>query len=413
VEAENQAMAGHRVWFDAFIRRDWETVAAMVDADCVLDDRRSFFASRVQGRDEVLEWFRALASVGAEAAEVECVAMRGERLALTRAYTRVTDYEVLVLLLLEVSEAGLGGAVTVFEVDDLAAALVELDRRYLAGEGAPYASWLAPGLMTMIPSHNARDWDALAAGYAPGVVYVDHRPAGAGEIRGVEALLAYHRAFFDVAPSHRITARRMVVGAGRAILSEFVSTSDDTAMLGPSERVTHVVSVISPAGSVTRMEQFDEHDAEAARARLDELSETAPFDDNVAMDGGRRWFHAMVDGDWETATNMLRPDYVMEDRRPMFGTTFQGRDGMAGWMRETMAIGLTGVALEPIALRGDRLALCSRAWLSRDFEVTSLCLIETDDAGLAAWAALYDPDQLEEALDELEARFVAGEGGGE
>jgi SnoaL-like protein len=242
------------------------------------------------------------------------------------------------------------------------------------------------------------------------MVYVDHRLAGAGVLRGGAAMIEYHKVLVEVAPSHRITARRMVVGSGRVTLSESVSTSDNTGTFGASERVTHIVAAMAPNGLVTRMEQFDEGDGEAARARLAELAAANPFDDNLAMDGSRRWFTAMVDADWDSVSDLLHPDFVLEDRRPMFGSIIDGRDASLEWNRATVALGLTGVTLEGLAFRGDRLVLVQRTWHAADFELTSLCLIEVDQSGRCQWSALYDPDQLEDALDDLDARFLQREG---
>ncbi|HZQ86379.1 MAG TPA: nuclear transport factor 2 family protein, partial [Acidimicrobiales bacterium] len=297
-----------------------------------------------------------------------------------------------------------------YDPDQLDEAVAELDERYLRDEGASHISWLGPGLRTMRASHTTRDWDRFTAAHAPGVVYIDHRPVGAGEIRGVDAVVAYQRAFVDVAPSHHMTLRRIFVGTGRAAIDELVSSTDEAGDVGASERVNYTIFVASPAGLITRMEQFGEHDFRAANARLAELSSLNPLDDNVAMDASRRWLSAMVEGDWDTVTDLMRPEYRLEDRRPMFGSVFPNREATLAWFRATRALDLTGGEIEAIAMRGQRLALYRRTFIAQGLELTSMCLIETDADGRAMRGDLYDPDQLDEAIIELEERFLAGEG---
>src|SRR5439155_1460142 len=72
--------------------------------------------------------------------------------------------------------------------------------------------------------------------------------------------------------------------------------------------------------------------------------------------------------------------------------------------------GLVGVELEPIASRGDLLTVLRRTWLASDYEMTSVCLVEVDDEGRAVFSALWDGDEVDAAMAELEQRFLAGEG---
>lgn len=79
------------------------------------------------------------------------------------------------------------------EPDDHEAAFVELDSRFLAGEGAPYASWLRATLPDLQLAQWRRDWAAVRTLYADDIVLVDHRAAGVGTLQGAGAFIDYHR----------------------------------------------------------------------------------------------------------------------------------------------------------------------------------------------------------------------------
>jgi hypothetical protein len=127
----------------AFIRRDWESFRAGLGETFTVDDRRRTAAVRFDEEQSIatlryafdlpgLEWHRPV------------VATRGDRLVLTRdelvamLETNAIDYESASLTLVELDPDGLVGRHTVFEPDDLLAAVTELDAR--AAELSPDAS---------------------------------------------------------------------------------------------------------------------------------------------------------------------------------------------------------------------------------------------------------------------------------
>ena len=127
----------------AFNRRDLESILGTVAADAQYDDRRKVLrhkgplnAEFVHGMltDESKSW----------RLEVESIAIRGDRLALSRhTYRDAADPDrpiaVEAINLTEVSEDGLARNFTVFDTDDADAAFEELDARFQAGEAANYA----------------------------------------------------------------------------------------------------------------------------------------------------------------------------------------------------------------------------------------------------------------------------------
>ena len=83
------------------------------------------------------------------------IATRGERLVLARArYSHSDDqpqpFDVDLLNIVEINADGRIGAVVIFDLEDIDAAIAELDARYLAGEAVAHA----------------RTWSLIADNYA-------------------------------------------------------------------------------------------------------------------------------------------------------------------------------------------------------------------------------------------------------
>jgi hypothetical protein len=213
-----------------------------------------------------------MTTLGLEGATVEPVAMRGERLAVVRVALTARDFEVVALLLVETGDEGRGLRTILYDLDDLEDALDELDERFLAGEGAAHASWLRQALIGIRRAQSQRDWDALRQIYANDVVLDDHRPAGAGEQRGVEFVLDYDRAMVELAPTYRLVVRRHLAIGDHIALAELVSGSDDTeGDVGRYEVASLIISVHGPEGRITRTERFAIDDLDAAWTRYREL----------------------------------------------------------------------------------------------------------------------------------------------
>ena len=67
--------------------------------------------------------------------------------------------------------------------------------------------------------------------------------------------------------------------------------------------------------------------------------------------------------------------------------------------------------VRPLAVRGSRLALAEvTVRLGNDFELNALQLVELDDHGLGCRFVFFDEDALAEALEELDARYLAEDG---
>src|SRR6202012_880306 len=134
--------------------REWDAAASLLADEHYSDDRRRITGAGIRrGPDDDIENFRVLADLGLKIT-VEAIAVRGNRLVLTRNLTELGEAQYPFSAdLLGVVETDLDGriaAVIGFDFEDFDAAIAELDARYLAGEGAACG----------------RTWSAISGSYA-------------------------------------------------------------------------------------------------------------------------------------------------------------------------------------------------------------------------------------------------------
>ncbi|HZQ83934.1 MAG TPA: nuclear transport factor 2 family protein, partial [Acidimicrobiales bacterium] len=347
---------------DAIVEGHIDDLTSLISPTAVTEDRRLGMTSRVEGYDQ----FRALAGLGITSIDNDVKAVRGERLMLSESVWR-GDFEVRVLTLVQLDEHGRIEFSLLYEPDQLVQALEDLDEQYVAGEGARLAAQLGY-VRDFTRRYNARDWDGLRAFYTADIVSIDHRPAGAGAQHGAHEVIARHRALGDLAPDATLVIPQICEMGERFWLAEM-----RTLLPGHDGQVNElhgfvVEEVVSPAGPMSRIEYFATLDE--ARARYDELATTAPPDgENAALAMFRRWCDAMLAGDLAAIDTVIHPDFVLDDRRPMFGSRLEGRQAAYEWFAATRALGLTGITLKPLAFRGDRLVLTRRIWHVGDNEL--------------------------------------------
>ena len=121
---------------------DWDAIASILAVDFCSDDRRRVTgAGTRRGRDAEIESMRVAADLGAKFT-VEVIATRGDRLVLTRARVSVDQQQQQgffadMLALVETNLDGHIAAAILLDLEDIEAAIAELDARYLAGERPP------------------------------------------------------------------------------------------------------------------------------------------------------------------------------------------------------------------------------------------------------------------------------------
>ena len=384
-------------------------MAELITEDFSIEDRRPTVNAGIRhGRDAGIKEQRAVADVGFTDVARTVLATRGEYLALVRAHYTGSDegpepFEISVLHIVEIAHERVTGVVT-FHTGDIDAAFEELDARYLAGEAAAHAHiW---SLITRafagfnrgeLPTH-AEDW-----------VNVDNRRAAAmapGE--GV----AYFRAAWEQAAdlNVQIESVHRLTDLGAVFTHVGKGTSRDGF-----DAEWRTVDIMTVDGDlINRSELFDEDDLDAALARFDELTRNAPRLENEATRIGEQLADAYNRRDLDTYISLASPDGLFIDRRQGLHSELEAS------LRQNLQAVLNvspnsfEMTWEPIATRGSRLSLAHEVWrdnsqANHPVAVELLTVMEVSDTGLLRVGVAFDPDDIDAAFEELDARYLAGE----
>ncbi|WP_081389561.1 BTAD domain-containing putative transcriptional regulator [Mycobacterium colombiense] len=405
---ENAASQTDDRFFAYFGARDWEAMAEILADDSFIDDRRRVVNVGVwRGRDVVIANIRALAEV-ASTITSDAMATRGDRLALVhiRAPNRDPQHGEFGVEMLGVAEIGADGRImghVLFDPDDLAAAIRELDRRYLDGQAAAYSrTWSV--FMRNYSEHHQQELPNMTADS----VYIDHRAVLTTE---PEDLAGYFHSLWDLMPhiSVYIEAVHRLTDQGGVITQVAHGTSQE----GFDAEWRVIVIGIAEGDLCSRVEVFDEANLDAALARFDELDQPAPRLDNAATAALARALEAYNRRDLEDFLAKLDADGRTEDRRKGLRACHDGpaRRENARAMLETPPAGWR-VELEPIAIRDSRFALARLRWRDidepdRPVTVELLGVVEVDDDGLIHHTVSCDPEDINGAFAALTERWIA------
>ena len=199
-----------RLW-DAYDREAWDEVEEQFATEIATEHRRKIvgFSPRVLTPSDFARRIRDVRAIGGVRHSRAVVAVRGDRLALTRFEIGTADAspgapQQELLQLFGLDDDGLIALFVVFDIEDMDAAIAELDsvharfevERPPARRLENAASHAYGRLQTYFA---ARDWDAMAAMLADNSSMDDRRQVvGAGVRRGRDATMAAWRAIADI-----------------------------------------------------------------------------------------------------------------------------------------------------------------------------------------------------------------------
>ena len=355
--AKNTATQVMHRFREAFARTDIDALEDFFADGYERFDRRTVVSGAdVHGRAAMRESTLALFDVGIRSVTGTDLAVRGERLALSRAaFVSGDDIEIGFLAVTEIDANDRLLHQTFFDPDALVDALDELDARYLAGPG-PHGE----ETNAVARALNAGDWDALRGALTSDFILVDHRALGFPTLDR-EGLVEMFRGYPELA-SGIVTVQRRTHVRGSTRLHT-VDVSAATSEGNVIEWSAHVVLVLDSAGRDSRQEWFPEDQFPAALARFDELGTAAPADprhpraENLAMTLAARFWELLVAGQIDAIRPLFADDAVMIDKRAIIGTDLVGADAIIANLHAVAEFGSTGVRVEPLAVRGSRLAL--------------------------------------------------------
>ncbi|WP_231986256.1 nuclear transport factor 2 family protein [Mycobacterium sp. E2479] len=391
--------------------RDWDAIAELLADNVSTDDRRRVVGGGVQrGRNAQIANMQAVVDLGVNNIEAVVIATRGERLALTR--TRVSGgaqgpeaFSVEMLNIVETNADNRIAAAVQFDPDDIDAAFAELDARYLAGEAATQAqAWSL--VARTYAAVNRRELPATT----PDAIYIDRRPIVS--IEGVD-LAASLRALWDITSAFSVYAE--AVHRLDALGTVVTQVVNGTSQEGLDTEVRTIGIFTIEGGLFSRVEIFDDADLDTALARFDELHAQTRRPRNRASQVVERFLAHFAARDWDAITEVLNDGYYNDDRRRAVGAGLRrGRESNIAEMQTTVDLGVEVITSQDIATRGEHLLLSRVRWSANDesaggFHTEALGIVELDAAERIAAIVTFDPDDIDAAFAELDARYLAGE----
>jgi hypothetical protein len=396
--------------------RNWDEVASCLAEDVVVVAMRPM-GRRLIGRDAFMTWQRTEPETWGQVVDrtTSVLAVRGGRLSLRRLLMTVTDDHALglmndVLIVNEIDEAGSITAIISFEAEDLAGAFHELDRRYAEGEGAEYAeqlSWLDEYHAVL----RARDWDRTRTYIAEDAVVIDHRPRGWGTIHGAEAWVAHARPMFEQSPDYASYARINHRLSSRGAVRHFMNVGTNLSGGEVSDEYLSL-SYRNPDGLMWRWEVYPLDRLDEALRRFDELERSVPPLRNASTRISRKLGPLVAERDWNAIGQLLSDDFVWHHWETMRSND---KHAYIDAMRTDIAVwGELDRSTTTLAIRGERLALLRLTQARVDDVVEPdvadiLAVRELDERGLLRADIFFAPDDFDAALEELDARYIAGE----
>src|SRR3984893_13943939 len=178
-------------------------------------------------------------------------------------------------------------------------------------------------------------------------------------------------------------------------------------------RIVEVLTREGDAGK--RCEIFDEGDVDAALARFEALHPQPRRLETAASQVFERFRAYFAARDWTAMAEILAEDMCNDDRRRVVGAgVLHGRDIDIAHMRAIADVGANTITSTVIATRGERLVLRHVLFSGEDqgpeaFQAELLGIIEIDADERIVARVSFDADDIDAALEELDARYLAGE----
>jgi hypothetical protein len=172
-----------------------------------------------------------------------------------------------------------------------------------------------------------------------------------------------------------------------------------------------MIDILTVEGDLlSRVEVFDEADLDAALARFDELQPRAPRLENAASQVEQRFSTCFAARDWDAMAELLSDNILTDDRRHIVNAgVMRGRDAEIASERATADVGVTNMTPTMIAIRGGRLALGCYSIFDGWSGTKVLCVSEINAKNQIMARVAFDPEDIDAAFAELDARFLAGE----
>ncbi|MGH7287972.1 MAG: hypothetical protein ACREI8_08150, partial [Myxococcota bacterium] len=250
---------------------------------------------------------------------------------------------------------------------------------------------------------------------APDLVVHDHRPLGWGRLEGAASLVDSWKALVELSPDVRVRVDHATISRN-ASLAVFPLLGTHEGGAFEDQRV--VVHEYAANGRIRRHEIYGFDQYVLARARLDELSASAPRDPlealirpnaaSAAMDRVQASFGAR---DWAAVRALAAEGAGFEDRRRHARVSGDADWWVANLKLETDESGLGDFQRTLVATAGTGVCLERTLWTGGPadgrVEIEYLWLAEVDAAGRLVAGVMFDVDESRTAIAEASRRWLA------
>ncbi len=397
---------GDRDAYGALLADDFVAIAHDQIMKAIDDDRGAFDKGQY-----LVALFDPLVLGPTFTTELDLVAVRGDNLCLLRTRTTTPEGDLLHERLMAVeTRDGLFVRIDAFQYDQLRAAQIELDHRWMTSLGfAEDHPWFA---LTALFYDD--DPTAFPSAFSEQFGYDDHRRLTFPDGDFGQLLVNAGTRLADL----EVIIRRYLRLTDRIALGERIEQT-----VGGADQMPGLYLIALGAdGRISYMEIFDIDDEEAAIAAFDRQLAEAPADEpeSVAPFAARRapasvtnraseiaaaFLAGFEHGDFRTVSHLYDPDGVVTlhiQFRVMETSTMQ--DSIDAVMSSRSEVSAGRIDLGVVAVRDEQFCLVDvDSWYDDD-NLRMLAVIETDDERIVSMA-WFDPDQLVQAQLDLDRRW--------
>jgi DNA-binding SARP family transcriptional activator len=212
----------------------------------------------------------------------------------------------------------------------------------------------------------------------------------------------------------------VAIRGDRVALFRLEAGTADASSGAPRDEMLQVIG-LDEDGRIALEVSFDVEDINAAIAELDatharfelERHRPTPRLENAATRVNERCWACVDARDWHGVSATLADDVCHDDRRRIVGSTRRGRDAEIEHLRVIADFGLSP-KFHVIATRGERVCLTRALFSGVDSETQAfigevLSTVEIGSDGRMINVVTFDPDDIDAAFAELDARYLAGE----
>lgn len=411
----------------------WDEFEAMFAPDGTVESRRKLVGfGRTEFRQgDVMHQTRCDLENGIMRASEVIVAVRGKRLALARVSIGTVDEspgapQDELLQLYGIDEDGRFALQIWFDLEDIDAALAELDalharfeqRRQRATLESPIAepdNACVRAARVLAAAANRGAWHEFEHAFAPDVLIESRRKIvgfAQTDIR-TDDLLSQTRRLLQTG-AMRINFVTVAVRGDRLAIARMIVDAVDASPGTPRVEFLQVYG-IDEDGRIALQIWFDLDDMDTALAELDSLH--ARFEDerprvslaNAATRADDRLITLALANRLDEIGALFTEDTRLDDRRQGFRCEINGRATAVDNICSIAALGVA-VTKSTIAVRGERLCLSRERFEEpAAFCVETLEITEVDSQGVMTEKVVFDLDDFDAALAELDARYFAGE----